>query len=61
MGSFKFSTVVCKGALGIDEGYLGQSIASSPVLNRAAAPCCREFMVHVVRVVVIDMELNINQ
>lgn len=37
MGSFKFSTVVCKGALGIDEGYLGQSIASSPVLNRAAA------------------------
>lgn len=37
MGSFKFSTVVCKSALGIDEGYLGQSIASSPVLNRAAA------------------------
>lgn len=37
MGSFKFSTVVCKGALGIDEGYLGQSVASSPILNRAAA------------------------
>lgn len=37
MGSFKFSTVVCKGALGIDERYLGQSVASSPILNRAAA------------------------
>lgn len=29
--------MVCKGAFGVNEGYLGQSIASSPVLNRAAA------------------------
>lgn len=37
MGSFKFSAVVCKGAFGIDEGYLRQSVATAPILNRAAA------------------------
>lgn len=34
MGSFKFFIVVCKGVFGVDEGYFGQSIVSSFVLNR---------------------------